>query len=349
MVPIALQHVVVKGYSPNYAKRNRMALAFFFILLTVMIMLRHETVGKDTSNYIYYFTNFSRASFGSLWRTSLEIGFAYFNKFVSLVSNDPQMFLAIAAVVVSFLMYPTYKRLCVDATLTIVLFCTMSTFVMMFSGVRQIIAVGIGFIAYEYTRKRKLLLFLVAVIIAVSFHTSALILVVMYPLYHAKITKKWLFIIIPSYLIVLIFNKPIFSVLSFLLEQYTEYDTTIKFTGAYTMLILFVLFAIFTFLIPDERKMDTEIIGIRNLFLFAVIIQMFAPLHTLAMRMNYYFIIFVPLLVPKIIEYRSEKMKQIAIVGRHVMVLFFLVYFFISIGGADNLNVFPYHFYWETV
>ena len=116
------------------------------------------------------------------------------------------------------------------------------------------------------------------------------------------------------------------------------------------MLILFAIFAVFAFAIPDETLLDDETIGLRNFLLMAVALQMFAPLHTIAMRMNYYYIIFIPLLLPKIIEARSKTWSQVAIMGRHVMVGFFLVYFFYNAyTGTNNLHVFPYHFFWEVV
>ncbi len=60
-------------------------------------------------------------------------------------------------------------------------------------------------------------------------------------------------------------------------------------------------------------------------------------------------LIFVPLLLPKIIECRSKRWNQVAILGRHVMVIFFLLYFFVSASGGGGLKVFPYHFFWERV
>lgn len=286
---------------------------------------------------------------GSIVKESLELGFVYFNKIVSLFAKDAHFFQAITAIITSVLIYPTYKRLCVDASLTIMLYCTMSTFVLMFSGIRQMLAVGIGFIAYEFTRNKKIIPFILVVILAILFHTSAFMLAFMYPLYHVKITKKWLYAIIPGFVLAFVFNKQIFTVIGLLLERYTKYDASIVSTGAYTMLILFSLFAIFAFLIPEESLLDEETIGMRNFLLFALGIQMFAPLHTLAMRMNYYYIIFIPLLIPKIIVYRSKRWEQIAVFGRHVMVVFFFVYFFISASGGGNLHVFPYHFFWENV
>ena len=351
-VPIVIQHFSVKGLKKtdlSKEKKNNIALTFFFLLLTVLVMFRHETVGNDTQNYVYFFNRFSKMDWEDLTNDNLETGFVFFNKTVSQFSKDSRFFLAVSAVAICTLLYVLYKRLCIDPSLTIVLFCTMSTFVMLFSGIRQMLAVGIGVIAYGFVRKKRPLIFLLLVLLAMSFHTSAMMLIVMYPLYHAKITKNWMYAVIPLLFVTFVFNKQIFSVLGTILNRYTSYDTMITQTGAYTMLILFGIFVIFTFLIPDEAKMDEETIGLRNFLLFSMAIQMFAPLHTIAMRMNYYYIIFIPLLIPKIIECRSDKWKQIAVVGRHVMVIFFLAYFFISASGGGGLHVFPYHFFWENV
>ena len=99
------------------------------------------------------------------------------------------------------------------------------------------------------------------------------------------------------------FNKQIFSVLGSLIVRFTKYDASITQTGAFTMLILFAAFAVFAFLIPEDSALDAETIGLRNFLLLSVVLQMFAPLHTIAMRMNYYYIIFIPLLIPKILPF----------------------------------------------
>ena len=176
-VPIMMQHVVVKQSHIDYEKKNRNALFFFFAFLTVLIMLRHESVGNDTKNYIYFFERFSNMSWNDVGKDSIEFGFAYFNKIISVFSKDPQMFLAIAAIAVSAMIYPTYRRLCTDASLTIVIYCIMSTFVMMFSGIRQMLAIGVGVVAYEFARNKKIISFVLCVILAITFHTSAFMIV----------------------------------------------------------------------------------------------------------------------------------------------------------------------------
>ena len=211
------------------------------------------------------------------------------------------------------------------------------------------LAVGVGILAYECIRNKKIVLFVLCVLFAMSFHTSAFMLAFMYPIYHAKITKKWLLVVVPAIIVVFIFNRQIFSVLSIVIERYTQYDASVTQTGAYTMIFLFAIFAVFAFLIPDESLLDEETIGLRNFLLFSLILQMFAPLHTLAMRMNYYYIIFIPLLLPKIIDCKSERWSQVAVIARHVMVVFFFAYFFINASSGGGLRIFPYHFFWESV
>lgn len=349
LIPMVIKHAAVRELHMDYQKRNQVALSFFFVWLTLLIALRHASIGYDTRNYISFFRRYIYISWFNLRNVDLEIGFSCFNKLVTLFTNEPQMYLAIAAITVSALIYPTYKRLCTDVTLTIVLFCIMSTFVMMFSGIRQMLAIGIGFIAYEFTRQKKLWQYVLMCLLALSIHSSGFMLAFMYPLYHVKITKKMVYLVVPALAMCFVFNQQIFGVLLSFLEQYTRFDSEITSTGAYTMLILFGIFVVFSFLIPDEAKLDEETFGLRNFLLLSFALQMFAPLHHLAMRMNYYYIIFIPLLLPRIIACRSKRWGQVAILGRTVMVIFFLVYFFVSASDGGSLGTFPYHFFWESV
>lgn len=348
LIPIIIQHGKTNYYRNNNSKWNIYALAFFFSFLVMLVALRHESVGNDTRNYISYFRQYSNLSWKEMDWSSVEVGFVVYNKAISMFVKDSQTYLAITAIITGAMIYPTYRRLCLDASLSIVLFCTMSTFVMMFSGIRQMLAIGVGCIAFEATRKNNLVSFVVCVLIALSLHTSAFMLVFMYPLYHAKVTRKWLYVVFPVLIVIFIFNKKIFMALGILLEKYTRFEATVDQTGAYTVLILFAAFAVFSFVIPDETLLDKETIGLRNILLFSLLLQMFAPLHTLAMRMNYYYIIFIPLLIPKIIACRSERYNQVAIFARYAMVMFFLAYFFVGARNGNNLHVFPYRAFWET-
>ena len=345
-VPILL-NPFVKDTTINHVKMSKLPLLLFFGFLTVMVMTRHHNVGSDTNKYIYIFQRIAQTSWNRLTEHSLEPGFQLFSKLISLLSKDPQVFLAAAGLMVSALLYPTYRRLCIDAPLTIVLFCIMSIFPMMLSGIRQMMAIGFGMIAYAFVRRRKPILFLLMVAAAMSFHTSAFMLLFMYPLFHARINKKWAFFSIPALVIAFVFNRQIFGLLGALLQSFTKYEATLTATGAYSMLILFAAFVVFSFVIPDDALLDDETIGLRNFLLLSLVLQMFAPLNFLAMRMNYYYIAFIPLLLPRIIACASVRYRSIAAWARNIMVVFFFVYFFVRANSGITLRTVPYHFFWE--
>lgn len=345
-VPIVITPFV-KNIKINRIHLKYLPLFLFFVNLTILVMLRHKNVGNDTANYYYFVEKVSRESWSMVTKESTEVIFYLFMKVITMISSDPRFFIAVSGLLTSALLYPTYRRLCVDPPLTIVLFSSLSTFAMLFSGIRQMLAVGIGLIAYELVRRRKLILFVAVVVFAVFVHTSAFMLIFMYPLYHAKITKKWLFAVIPILAVVFIFNRQIFGVLSTFIEQYTDYNAKEATTGAYSTLIMFVLFTAFSYLIPDDSLIDEETNGLRNFMLLALVIQMFAPLNPVAMRMGYYYMIFIPLLVPKIIECSSVRFRKVAQISTYVLLVFFYLYFFIGATNGSKLHTIPYHFFWE--
>ena len=108
-----------------------------------------------------------------------------------------------------------------------------------------------------------------------------------------------------------------------------------------------VLFAVFSFVIPDDEKIDWDTAAMRNILLLVVFIQLFTSINMWVMRMNYYFILFIPALIPKIIRAAKPQYRQLAFWGELVLVVFFTAYFFYgAYFGGDGLEIFPYVPFW---
>ena len=311
-----------------------------------MLVLRHMTIGRDLAGYYSLFNSYIRTSFANASKSGVEQGYILLNQFVGLFTTEFQWVIVITGLLSILPIWYTYSKTIEDVPLTISLFLIMPTFVMVFSGLRQAISIALGFVAYEFVKKKKLVFFILVCILAMLFHKSAFMLFIMYPLFHAKITRKWLYAVVPAMLIIFLFNRPIFTFLNRVLAS--MYEGEISNTGAYMMLVLFVMFAIYSFAVVDESRMDAETIGLRNFLLLSVALQMFAPLHALAMRMNYYYLMFIPLLIPKIIKYRAPQWDKIVVISRYIMTLYFLFYFFDHAPSGNILDTFPYKFFWEV-
>ena len=333
---------------------NSCALPVFFIILIVLLSLRDVSIGRDLMNYKSYFEQISVLSLKEIFRVEVEGLYLLLNWIVSRFTRDFQVLLSIIAVITTLPIAMVYCQDRKHGFLKIVLLMNMSTFVLLFSGLRQSIAIAIALIAYKYVKEKNLVKFLLTALIALGFHHSAFIIFTFYPLYHITLKKKHLWGVVPSVFFVFIFNKPIFNFATMLLGTISEdkYTAEIESTGAYSMLILFIVFAAFSYLFPHEKMMDQETLGLRNFLLVAVFFQCFAPIHMLAMRMNYYFIIFIPILIPKLLRYRTENEQDFILLAKSVLIVFFVGYYLITTytsckTGISALDIYPYVPFWK--
>ena len=328
-------------------------LPVFFIYFFLLLALRHQTLGRDLFIYRYYFNKNVDLSFGEILAEK-DVLYELLSWSVSQFTDNFGVLLVIVAAICVF---PIAKVYCEDREygyLKMTLFVNMTTFIVLFSSLRQAIAFSLGLWAYTYVRKRKLIKFIIAAFIAIGFHHSAFMVFFLYPLYFLKIRKKHVLFIFPAILVVYLFNSRIFIVcLSWLTKLLGEdYEVKLSSTGAMTTLLLFVLFGLFSFIFPDENKMDEETFGLRNYLIFAIFIQCFAPVHTLAMRMNYYFILFIPILLPKVLKHTKNTLENVRPYAEYVLVGFFTLYYLYivyrgSSTGISALDTFPYVPFWK--
>ena len=338
-----------RSLSDNTPK-NKIIISSFFVIFITMLCLRDVSCGIDLENYVTFWNSTLNSSFvNSLQKYDLEIGYHTIEYLISRITDDFQILLVVVAFISIVPLWYFYKKESDMPILTILLFVTVAPFTMFFSGLRQAIAIAMAVPAFYLAKNKKIFCFLIIVLLATIMHTSALLLLVIYPLYHAKITQKWLFFVIPIIIAIFIFNEQIFSfLLRFLKDEYVDRYSELEMTGAYSILILLILFAVYSFIIPDSEKLNPDTIAMRNILLFAVCIQCFAPIHTLAMRMNYYFLIFIPILIPKIIKSRKQSLKEITLLSQVVFVAFFTFYFFYeAYTGDDVLSIYPYVPFWK--
>ena len=345
----AILSLLFSGRTDKFSaeKKNKVVTWFFFAFVLFFLMLRHETVGADIKNYLNFFRQASSLSFKEIF-TFYEEEYLYYllNKIISCFTKDKQILLSVIAIICVIPVARLYSK-SENAMLTIAIFLITSNFPMLFSGLRQAIAIAIVAISYKYIKEKKLLKFLLFVLVAFFFHKSALVALLLYPMYHANITKPKLFIFVPIIGFVFVFNKPIFDFMLQFLGEYGESYSS-KETGAYMMIVLFALFLLFSYIVPDESKMDKETIGLRNIMVLALTMQVFALASPVAMRMNYYNIMLVPLLIPKIINRCHDKNKKTyQYIGLGLIAFFILYYFYKAYTGEDMLQIYPYRGFWE--
>ncbi len=320
----------------------------FFVIYIALLCLRDSTVGVDVRGYINnYFYQFKALSWQQIVEyKGDELVFSALTKVIGAIFSSPQIYLSIIAIAsVGPVMY-LYKREVKGALLCCSFFLISLVFEIFFSGLRQAVAVGLTVPAFYFAKDKKIFKFILVVLFAMTFHLSAAIMFLIYPIYHAKITRKWLWFVLPIMAIIYRFNSEIFNFLLLFSGEkyYTKYGVWgLGTTNQYGLLVLFVLIAVYCFVVLDEEQADADDIGFRNLLLLATLIQFFAPLHFIVSRMNYYFILFIPIALTRANYKCKPQFWQLTKIASAVMTVYFIVYFFFMKG--DTLHIMDYKFF----
>ena len=361
IIPLFLQiwlkgsnKLICIGNFPHKITSKNVVLPVFFLLFILLLALRDDTVGRDLANYNYIFESFGNQTFTEIISDRTEVLFhLYCWAFYNYISQNYQIFISVTAILSVLPIAYVYMKDKTYGYMKMAIFVNMSTFIMLFSGIRQGLAMAAGMMAYQALEEKKNWKFLIWALVAIFTHHTGFMVLFMFPLCRIKFSKKNLFWILPIGIFVLIFNAQIFNLLSLLIGSSNEkYLTTAESTGAIGSFILFLLFTIFVYLIMDESNMDEEAFALRNILVFATFLQTFASQNTLAMRMNYYFILLIPIAVGKSVKYASDKYKQIANVGKIIICIYFTINFIYGIynsyiTGISTLDTVPYIPFWK--
>ena len=266
-----------------------------------------------------------------------------------MISNNFHFYLFIVALVSLLPIFFLYYYESKNAPLTIILFTCLFPISIYFSAIRQIIAIAIVVVSYKFIKEKNFLIFLFLIFFASLFHRSALFMVILYPLFYLNISKKHLFIFLFLLFFVFLFKNSIFIyVLNYLFPIYQERYSVITSTGSYFFFLILLFFTVISLLLPSSNKLDKNTIGLRNFLIFSTYIQCFSSISTVIMRINYYFLIFVPILLPNILSCCSLKNKKIVNLFSILFSVFLIIYFFYkAYFGDDILNIFPYMPFWR--
>ena len=331
-------------------KRN-LVVGSFFAFFIVILALRSEDCGVDLSRYLPYFEHARDLSWSEAFHQEIEPGYWILQKAVGVFSLNFNVFLTVVTLISLVPVWVLYAREKENALLLVILFTAVAPFSMYFSGLRQIAAMGFGIIAWFFVKKKRFICFVLTVLLAMTFHQSAFVLLLLLPAYYFRITKRRVVPIALAMVALYIFKKQVFGVLIAVIGQFEERYSTFVLTStkAYGVLFLLILFAVYAFVIPDENKLDKDALALRNVLILAICIQCFAPIHTLVMRMNYYFLPFVPLTITKVIGARKKGYERLTKISIWLMCIVFTgVFFYKAYTGEDMLQIFPYVPFWRT-
>lgn len=162
-------------------------LSFIFLILA---SIRWKTGTDWVMYYDLYNNNNSLYDFLSVSDDvqAQEVGFCLLNWAVKSIFDDYNMLLFIIALIILVVKYDWYNRYMPFPL--VALFVNFSSYLGDIFFIRQSLAIAITIFAFRYIVRKQLWLFISFVLIAGSMHTSAIIFIPAYWIYHLQITAK---------------------------------------------------------------------------------------------------------------------------------------------------------------
>lgn len=333
---LILLYIPKNSFQFSYSKSiNIVYILVFPFLVAFFLGLRNQNIGLDSINYIMIFKDPSSYPF------KLESGFLLLNRIISIFSQNANFYLYIISYLICFIQVLSYYKLCrEDCFFCLLLFCCFYYFYQFHLNImRQGLAIVIVTFAYSFYIKKQKFLFFIVSLLAISFHTTAIIFL-MYPLFSIKYTKKKM----QFFLLVLLFFLMFTNITSIVIANIPNFHWSIDKLKTYyylsfapvkikqTHLISFAIIIFFT--INFDKIKDTKFYYLYTFHtVFFVFLAFFHECYLVYDRFYFYLQIFEPILI---YEFRNIfKEKRIYNIFIVIFVLLMSV-FTIYIWGPRN-------------
>lgn len=344
---LLLAYVIADRTTEDKDKRDRFFCIVFFSGIFLLLALRHPSMGIDLGHDRYYgylpsFDKLAAMSWQEIFTLdewlNYERGYVLFNKLIGSIFQNRQFFLAAVAFVSLFPVFFIIYRESKDRVLSCFIYLGLPVFCLLYSGLRQNIAIGIVLLSLYCMRKKKPIPFILLVLLASTFHDSALLFLVAYPLYYLRINRAVRTVTLALLPLVYLLRVPLMELVFLVLGR----PAAIEDTGAVFLFLLFSVLYVLLFLLSDDSE---EHNGLLNLFFVACLIQALAGLYNTATRLGYYFTFPLLFLLPSIFaKEESQSTRTILRVGGVLAFCAIGLYF---IATTDWAIANPYYFFWQ--
>ena len=357
LIAVVLLGLFFQSKGDNSENRKK----YIFVILSLLILescLRGLSVGSDTLNYYWMFTNCKYETWTEIWQEfaekyyytqnadSRDVGFVIFNKIIYEVFPDFSFFLFISALTffiplgILLNRYITSFRQLIFAFILYV--CLFNPIAM--SGVRKEIALGATILAFIFYVDKKYIYVALTLLLGTTIHVSTLLFLAFIAV--DVINKKYLrtihissFALIP---VALAFSGSIIVLMAEQIdsEKYAQYGLSEARGGAATFLFMLEMCSLLC--LYAYRKIDfTKNVIIGHFYAMIPLFTFFGCLimnNGSMIRISQYYHVYLLVLLPYALEYGFPKDgKMVYMLAESVLIGFLLI----SSGGGN------YTFIWN--
>ena len=336
---------------------------FMFLTLGVLLLLnclRSIETGNDTMSYYLLFEHYkgqsgNYSSAALQWMNSyIDVGYRFINYLFLKISNNYQLFISCIAIFMYCIVGKYIKKYSPNVVYSVYLFFLMF-FHMYLNILRQALAITIIIANVHFLFEKKTIRFMLAICIAMLFHKTAIIALLLIPMAYKKhfsFKKSCGVIVLAS---ILTYSGTINRLLGILGYTGKYLGEEI---GASTLAGIFLSLIVLLCMLFLNRKVNNkeEVLDGGNdifarFYIRVPIIQVIISIASLALpimyRFEYYFTIFYIVGIPYFLTNNSDLKSNKKIVGLFLIIVYIVYISGILIFRPEWYSEFQYKFFWN--
>lgn len=345
--------VAKSSKNSDRVRKNYVKVICFILIL--QSGLRNVAVGDDTFNYFLNFEEIKFISWDDIYISFIEYykygigkdpGYFLFQKIIQILTDEYQVYLCIVALIffsaLGNFIYKNTTRI-FDAILAFIIYSVLFYSFFSITGIRQTLATAAALYGYELIKNKKLIRFMIVILLASTIHKSALIFIPFYFIVQIKNTKYFYRIILFLFPVFMIYKGYLATLVRSVggYNEYEEYEGA----GTFTFTAMFLLIAIVGLLqakIIIKNNLNAQ--HYYNAFAIALLFLPLSWINPSFLRIIMYFTIFMLLFIPAIIESFHTISVKIKYDIRRLVIVILVALFIKSNWGSRG-----YAFFWEEM
>lgn len=359
ILEINLLLIILYAFIFLFIIRSKFTATLFLIITTIQLTiingLRDISIGVDTIRYYKRFIEIVNNKHFILLEK--ESGYNFFQLIIVYFTDNFNIWLLVTSsfmfISLAIIVYKYSKRYFISY----LLYLSLGFYFFSFNGLRQSIAIILVLLTYKYILNKNFIKFLLIMVLAISIHTSAIIFLPMYFIAHIKWNKLYVSILGGLLVIFYFFRIQIGELLTIIYYDdaswvFEKYNVTTEIGGLAIMILLIIIIG---FIIYSPNKFPSlENTVLSNIMIISLFIQLLSSFSYLFTRLNMYFLVFIILYIPFLLDnlgkgsIKLDKKSALfmEIVGKIILIVLLIIYYLNSV-KIDGFQILPYKFFWE--
>jgi len=337
-IPSAIKNT--EKTNPKLLKREKTDSVFVWLVFLCLAFVATFRYGVGTDFFSYYksenwINRFQEGDYN-------DPGFTLFSILCSLLFGNINGAITIgAALLTVFLFVFTISKRTDNFLLSILLFILTGVFTGMFNGVRQYLATAILFAGYHFIIEKKPIKWFLVVLVAATFHITALLMVFVYFVCNLNCNWKLVGMYFAVAVILLFAYEPLFNLIGALKQD--EIDTNDEYmtnsVNLFRVAVQCVPLLLLLFVNTNKINEDKEARFLFNICLLNAALAVAAMNSAYLSRFWIYTSCFQVLMYPKIVSKMKAEDRKLFVA---LLLFFYTLFWAHQILNTDSLK----NFYW---